>query len=305
MKTYFLFSTLAALILSACSMQIEPKEQLEKELQTLISNFKGRAGVYVYHVERKEEIAIHADDVFTSASMVKVPIMVKIFDRIEKGELGYSQLVSYTGEPKYTYEDDFINVAKEGATFPVAKLVFIMLALSDNTASLWLQDLAGSGTAINEWLEQAGYEHTRVNSRTPGREANREKFGWGQTTPREMAHLVQSIYERKVISTEASEKMYRMLTRSFWDGEALSVIPPEVQTASKQGAVSQAKSEVVVVHSKGGTYVFCAMTDDQEKAGYEYDDYGSVYVRAVSKAIYQHYNPADTYSPSQPKKYWF
>lgn len=281
-----------------------PKSSLENELTQLVQQFKGRAGVYVYHIERQEEIAIHADEIFTSASLVKVPIMVKIFDKIEKGELEYNQLMEYSGEPKYQWEDDLVNVAQVGSKFPISKLVFIMMALSDNTASLWLQEIAGTGTAINEWLETAGYEHTRVNSRTPGREDAQKQFGWGQTTPREMASLVRSIYERKVISPAASEKMYRMLTRSYWDGEALSVIPPEVQTASKQGAVSQAKSEVVVVHSPGGTYVFCAMTDDQEKAGYEYDDYGYVFLRAVSKAIYKHYNPTDTYEPVEPQKYW-
>jgi beta-lactamase class A len=284
---------------------MEPqKSTLEYDLSQIIQQFKGRAGVYVYHLEKNEESAISADSVFTSASTIKIPIMLKIFDKIEKGELQYNQLVEYSGEPKYTYEDDLVNVAQIGSKFSISKLVFIMLALSDNTASLWLQDIAGTGTAINDWLEQHGFSQTRVNSRTPGREEARKKFGWGQTTPRELASIMLQLYERKLVSPTASEKMYRMLTRSFWDGEALSVIPPEVQTASKQGSVSQAKSEVVMVHSKGGTYVFCAMTDDQEKTGYEYNDPGNEFLRQVSKLIYRHYNPDDNYEPIEPQKYW-
>jgi len=30
------------------------------------------------------------------------------------------------------------------------------------------------------------------NARTPGREADYDRWGWGQTTPREMARLVPS-----------------------------------------------------------------------------------------------------------------
>jgi beta-lactamase class A len=61
-----------------------------------------------------------------------------------------------------------------------------METLSDNTASLWVQRLVGSA-AINDWLAANGYDSTRVNSRVPGREADRTRMGWGQTTPREMA----------------------------------------------------------------------------------------------------------------------
>ncbi len=43
---------------------------------------------------------------------------------------------------------------------------------------------------INTWLEKHGLHQTRVNSRTPGREKARSVYGWGQTTPKEMATLM-------------------------------------------------------------------------------------------------------------------
>ncbi len=86
---------------------------------------------------------------------------------------------------------------------------------------------------------------TRVNSRTPGREANRSRYGWGQTTPREMARLLVMIREEKAVSPAASQEMYRHLTRSYWTGEALSVLPPWVQVASKVGAVDRSRSLLV------------------------------------------------------------
>jgi len=55
----------------------------------------------------------------------------------------------------------------------------LMITLSDNTASLWLQHLAGTGVTFNTWLERDGLHQTRVNSRTQGRQAIREKYGWG------------------------------------------------------------------------------------------------------------------------------
>jgi hypothetical protein len=144
------------------------------------------------------------------------------------------------------------------------KLTLLMITISDNTASLWLQALAGTGTVINQWLADYGFDSTRVNSRTPGREDNRERYGWGQTTPREMAELLAMIRQGWAVSPAASEEMYRHLTRSYYTAEALSVLPPWVQVASKVGAVNQSRSEVVLVNAPSGDYVFCVITKNQK-----------------------------------------
>jgi beta-lactamase class A len=112
---------------------------------------------------------------------------------------------------------DILGSFKSGEKIELNKVLMLMITTSDNTASLWCQSLAGTGTAINGWLEANGLEATRVNSRTPGREANREKYGWGQTSPREMAEPLVKIREGNVISQRASERIYRNLTRIYFD----------------------------------------------------------------------------------------
>lgn len=278
---------------------------LQKKLEQIQKDFKGKAGVYVYHIQKNSFASVFGDSLFPTASMVKVPIMLTIFDKIEKDELKYNEELPYNGEHNYVYEADFINRLEKGTKVSINKLLSLMIGYSDNTASLWLQHLAGTGTGINVWLSANGYNSTRVNSRTPGREKEYAEFGWGNTSPKEMAEIVLSIFKGKAISGDASAKMYRLMSRSFWDGEALSQIPPYVQVASKQGAVSQSKSEVVVVNGKNGAYIFCAMTDKQEVTGYEYNDPGFVFLRKVSKLLYNYFEPQDQWTPSKyPEKYW-
>lgn len=124
-----------------------------------------------------------------------------------------------------------------------------MLTTSDNTASLWLQSLAGTGTRINTILDSLGFKDTRVNSRTPGRENNRTQYGWGQTTPREMGSIFEKIYRFEVFSHSASERMLRLLGRNFWDeNEGISVIPPTIEVFSKNGCVNASRSEAMIVN---------------------------------------------------------
>ncbi len=229
--------------------------------------------------------------------MIKVPILLGTFDAIRRGRLDFHQELIYTDSLLYE-GDDLVGALADSARVPLSKLTLLMITTSDNTASLWLQALAGTGTVINEWLAANGFDSTRVNSRTPGREANRAQYGWGQTTPREMAGLLVRIREGKAVSPAASQEMYRHLTRSYWTGEALSALPPWVQAASKVGAVNQSRSEVVLVNAPSGDYVFCVITRNQADQSWEPDNEGYVLIRKLSALLWQYFEPKHPFQPA-------
>jgi len=176
-----------------------------------------------------------------------------------------------------------------------------MITFSDNMASLYLQKLAAGGENINQWLANGGFQHTRVNSRTPGREDARSVYGWGQTTPREMATLVWKIRQGSFFSPSISDAVYRHLTRIYWNGEALSQIPPDIQTASKQGAVDESKSEVVLVNAPHGDYVFCVITKNALDTRWEHDNESLVLIRTVSSLLWKFFEPHRPYEPGDLK----
>ncbi len=276
---------------------------LTQKLQPLVDSFQGDVGIFVQHLTTGKTVAINADTIFPTASMIKVPIIVGMFNKIEKGEIDYHATLTY--KDSLLYEgDDILGSFKDGEQIALSKILMLMITTSDNTASLWCQQLAGTGTQINQWLQENGYEHTRVNSRTPGRESNRSRFGWGQTTPREMANLVVSIRNGEVISKRAGERIYRNLTRIYWDGEALSQIPPYVQSASKQGAVNKSRSEVVLVNAPHGDYVFCVITKNQKDESWAPDNEGYVLLRNVSRLLWDYFEPDSKWKPSEGIEEW-
>ena len=277
---------------------------LTAKLEELVNNFRGDAGIYVRHLKSGKTVAINADTLFPTASMIKVPITIGVFDQIEKGKLAYDSLLTYYDSLLYEGED-ILGSFKSGEKIYLPKVLMLMITTSDNTASLWAQHLAGTGTAINAWLEDNGYRHTRVNSRTPGREGAREKYGWGQTTPREMAELVASVHNGKVVTPRASERIYRNLIRIYWDSNALSQIPPYIQAASKQGAVNRAKSEVVLVNAPHGDYVFCVTTNNQQDERWEPDNEGSKLIRNVSRILWNYFESDSKWKPAQGIEEWY
>jgi beta-lactamase class A len=272
--------------------------ELQRELAAAVAGFHGEVGVYVRHLRTGATAVIAPDDTFPTASMIKLPIMIGVFDAIRRGAFAFNDTAP---EPRVVAkypEDDILAGLSDTARITVGRLLTLSLTYSDNSASLWLQQLAGTGTAVNEWLRRHDFGVTRVNARTPGREEEYERWGWGQTTPREMARLVTLIRHGDAVSPAASEEMYRHLTRSFWTGEALSQLPPTVQAASKQGAVDRSRSEVVLVNAPSGDYVFCVITKNQQDESWTQDNEGYALLRRVSALFWRRFEPKHPWRPA-------
>jgi beta-lactamase class A len=285
MKKLLAFIFVVALV-PAQAQKVNKK--LQHALETLTTGFKGDVGIYVKDLHTGKFASINADSIFPTASMVKVPILIGIMDKLNKGELKYHQELTYKDSLLYA-GSDLLASLKNNEKVELSKVIMLMLTTSDNTASLWLQSLSGTGTRINQILDSIGYTATRVNSRTPGREAGRDKFGWGQTSPKEMATMFEALANRTLMDATSSEKMIRLLGRNYWDEEALSQIPPDVFVASKNGAVNASRSEVVYVSGKNARYVFCICTKNNKDTSWELNNEAWELARKVSKLLWETY----------------
>lgn len=264
-------------------------KSLQQQIEQLIQGFNGDIGVYLHDLKKNRTVAINADTIFPTASMVKVPILVGIMDKMIKGELNYHQSLTYKDSLLYAGVD-ILGSFKDNEKIDLSKVIMLMLTTSDNTASLWLQSLAGTGTRINTIMDSLGFSSTRVNSRTLGREEDRRKYGWGQTTPREMAQLFEKIAARQILNDSASEKMLKLLGRNYWDEEGLSSIPAGIFTASKNGAVDASRSEVIYVNGPKATYVFCICTKNNKDRSWGESNEAWVLTRKLSKLLWEYYN---------------
>ena len=283
----------------------QTNKKLHREIEKITQSFKGDVGIYIKNLKTNKIVSINADSVFPTASIVKIPILLGITKKISEGTYGYHESITY--KDSLLYEGvDILGSFKNGEKIEISKLIMLMMTMSDNTASLWLQSLAGGGLAVNEYLDQNGFTHTRINSRTAGRENNRTVYGWGQTSPKEMATLVERIYKNEFINEEASERMLRSLKRNYWDSDALSQIPPNVNVFSKNGAVNRSRSEVVLVNAPHGDYVFCVITKNNQDQTWDRNNEAWEMIRKISLTIWKHQEKKSKWQPNtkNPEK-WF
>ncbi len=277
--------------------QYKTDKKLDSKLRVLIDSFHGTAGIYVRNLKTGREVAINADTIFPTASIVKVPILIGIFNKIQEGVYKYHQPLVYR-DSMALGGSGLMQYFKDTAKTDLINAITLMITHSDNTAAVWCEKLAGGGVTINDWLADHGFQYTRLNSRTPGREQNKKLYGWGQTTPREMANLMVVIREGNAVSPEASDVMYRILTHIFWDEYALSQIPPYVQAASKQGMLDDSRSEAVLVNAPHGDYVFYIATKNNKDQRWEPDNEAWELQRKVSALLWNYFEPGSGWKPA-------
>ncbi|MBL7738156.1 MAG: serine hydrolase [Chitinophagaceae bacterium] len=292
MRKCILLAFSLVICLSAISQKTD--KELHQQIKEAITGFNGDIGIYIKNLRTGKIVSINADTVFPTASIVKVPILIGVMDRIEKGELKYDQILEYKDSLLYAGVD-ILGSFKNGEKIALKKILMLMLTTSDNTASLWLQSLAGTGTRINNILDDSlGFKDTRVNSRTAGRENNRTIYGWGQTTPYEMGRVFEMIYQNKIFSPEACERMMRCLGRNFWDeDEAISQIPPYVEVFSKNGCVNAVRSEVLLVNAPHNPYIFCIFTKNNKDISWAHTNEAWTLARKISSLLWHYFEPKD------------
>lgn len=272
-------------------------KKLSVKIADAVKDFHGQVGIYIHNLKTGKTVALNADTLFPTASMIKVSIQCGVMDKIEKGELKYNQKLVYRDSLLYTGED-ILGSFKNGDTVQLSKVAMLMITMSDNTASLWLQKLAG-GEYINNWLQQNGFKVLRVNSRVSGREAIRKIYGWGVTTPYEMCRLFTMIRNGEAVNPAASERMYRNMGRIYWDEHALSQIPPYVHTISKQGAVDESRSETVLVNAPHGDYVFSVITNHNTDQSWGATNEAGLLIKKISALLWHHYEPKSNWKPAK------
>ena len=90
----FVFLVLMAAIFfcAGCrSISSSESHDLEQTLRIAIESFQGEVGVYVRKLDGGCEVAIGADELYPTASLIKVPIVMALLDKVEVGQLDWNR----------------------------------------------------------------------------------------------------------------------------------------------------------------------------------------------------------------------
>ena len=162
-------------------------ESLKNQLIGLSAAYPSiHPAVYVWNYEDGSYVDINADEIFATASIIKLPVLVQLFRAIESNDVNIYDDMTLT-EYFRTEGSGSLQFKAEGSKYSIDDLARVMITESDNSATNMLVAKLGSMTNINSGLRDWGLNKTNIQTWLP------DLGGTNKTTAREMARILYNI----------------------------------------------------------------------------------------------------------------
>jgi beta-lactamase class A len=237
----------------------------------------GLAGVAVIGPDGNEA-AWHGDQRFRAASTIKIAVMVEVFRQIERNQLAHDDIITLTDGDRVPGSGVLLHL-HDGLGLTVDDLLYLMISISDNTATNLLIDLTGL-EGINQMLADLGLATSRMNRRMLGR-TPREDEPENWVNPAEMARLMQLIVTDRAASPPACLAMRELLAKQQCQTRIARHLPDGTVWGSKTGSLPGVVNDVGFVTTDQGTLsIACFISGLDELAG-------EAAIGAITRAVIQ------------------
>src|SRR5262249_41689596 len=102
----------------------------------------------------RETVFYNSDEVFPTASVIKIAIVSELFTQEAEGRLSRQERVTVT-EPEFIAGSGVLSLLTPGLTLPLADLAMLTICISDNTASNLCLRAVGGPDAVNRRMSEA------------------------------------------------------------------------------------------------------------------------------------------------------
>lgn len=266
---------------------------LRRTLDSIADAHRGIVGYVVHNLDTGERLTRRAEETFPTASLIKVPILVALFDLVEKKQIALDDPITVL-KIDQVGGSGILHSFRPGTQITVGDAARLMIILSDNTATNLVLDRVAIRRVWTR-MEALGLLHTKVHSKTFQRFTSvamdsSVKYGLGVTTPGEMARLYELIARGQAVSPAADSIMLSILEGNQ-DELMMQRLTYGVRAATKTGAVDAARNECSLFYLQSRVVV-CAMTKENVDQRYAVETEAHLTLARIGEAVVKAWPPA-------------
>jgi beta-lactamase class A len=260
---------------------------LHRTLDSLARGHRGIAGYTVHNIDTGERLELRGDEPFPTASLVKVPVLVTLYDLVEKGQIALDDRMTVLRIDKVAGSGQ-LQYLHDGLEITVRDAAWLMSTVSDNTATNLLLDKI-SLRSVWQKMEALGLPRTKVHHKSFRRDNtsiamdSSVKYGLGVTTPNEMARLFQLLANGKAVSAHADSAMLDILEHNTMN-QMLQRHVDGVTVAHKDGEGDDVRTECALYRLQSRV-VACVLTKQNQDKRWLIDNDAQVTMARMGLAI--------------------
>ena len=183
-----------------------------EELRRFDEGFDGALGVAAIDLTTGRMLALHGDTLFPQASVIKIPILARMFQAARAGTFSLDDRVTIEPRDAVGGSGHLQERLKNGpVTLAWRELITAMIEYSDNTATNKCIQMAGMD-GVNRMMDELGLRHTRPRRKMMDSAAV-ARGDENLSTPEEMARLVEMVYRGKLVDEAASKEILEIMKK--------------------------------------------------------------------------------------------
>lgn len=274
--------------------------RLRTKLDSIANAHHGILGYSVIDIDNDVRLSHRGDETFSTASLIKVPILVTVYDLAAKGQLSLNDPLTVLKIDQVP-GSGLLQYMHSGMFLTVQDAAWMMMTVSDNTATNLLLDRI---IIRRVWakMDSLGLHNTKVHSKAYLRNSSvamdsSVKYGLGVTTPNEMAHLFELMALGKAVNRSADSAMLEMMEHNQ-DGEKMQRFVYGARAAHKTGDTDKVRTECSLFYLRN-RIVVCALTKENVDMRYNVDNEAAIAIGRIGEAVVNAWGgiPPESQSP--------
>ena len=229
---------------------------LAEQIREICEGFNGRIGLAATNLQTNETIGFLADEIFPTASVIKLPVLLTLMQQVENGEYSLDDPLMLR-RADHVAGSGLLQHLSPGLTMPIRDWAFLMMSISDNLATNVLIDHVGLDE-VNEWLDEHDYPDIRLHRKINFNLLKTDQKLLGTSTPAALTRMITAVYQHTHVSPAACTEMMRMMNKVGADrvGRYLPFEPygsdvPDseiLRLAGKTGSLAGMRAQTAVIY---------------------------------------------------------
>lgn len=219
---------------------------LENQLKNIAAEYPIiHPSVYVWDYNTGDYADINADEIFPTASIIKLPVLAQLFRSIEKNQFSLDEKMRLT-EYFRTEGSGSLQFKAENSEYSLDDLARIMITESDNSATNMIMARMGSMTDVNSAIRRWGLKHTYVQNWLP------DLGGTNHSTAKDMSRILYNIDNPKFLNNSSREKIFDYMGHVHNNRLIAAGLPAGTEFLHKTGDIGKMLGDAGIVYTPNG-----------------------------------------------------
>ena len=219
---------------------------LKTNLQKLMLQYKTiHPSIFVWDYDSGKYVDINGSEIFSAASIIKIPVLIRLFKSIEANQLTiYDEMFL---NPYYKAEGSGdLQYKMSGSKYTIDHLSKAMIQKSDNSATNMIMSAIGGMPDVNQGIQSWGLKRTHIENWLPDLE------GTNYTTAKDLATMLYNLDNPGFLNINSREYIIDYMSHVENNRLIQAGLDPKALFVHKTGDIGKMLGDAGIVFAPNG-----------------------------------------------------